>query len=432
MAKHEKNKAGLQKGISSIFKGISIPQTDDGREPSGTSAPERTDYIEPKPPVPDLQKSEAPKAYQATQTLPKAAPEHTDDNEPKQPTPEPQKIQTPKAYQATQTLPKAAPDHTDDNEPKQPTPEQQKIQTPKAYQATQTLPKAAPDHTDDNEPKQPTPEPQKTQASKTNQVTPSLTKAATAPQPKTEPVQRPKTEPVHLPEFVTAQQSKVVPAQRPKAEPVQKSKVVPAQQPKAEPVQQSKVVPTRQPKGDIDKDVSTKRPIVKISNQSFWQQIRGKLFQPKPGVSSVKQKAMVVMMPLLFIILIFMLFKGGVFGTSAGHTEVSAEDTASGVVTAGADTKIDWEIPAPYPATLRDPMRLVPVEIPQTDEQTETGKTIELIVKSILYSEDNPSAVINGRIVHEGEKIRDASVIKISKDSVEFEMNGKRWTQKVQ
>ena len=81
-----------------------------------------------------------------------------------------------------------------------------------------------------------------------------------------------------------------------------------------------------------------------------------------------------------------MLFNGGVFGTSAGHTEVSAEDTASGVVTAGADTKIDWEIPAPYPATLRDPMRLVPVEIPQTDEQTETGKTIELIVKSILYS----------------------------------------------
>jgi hypothetical protein len=377
MAKHEKNKAGLQKGISSIFKGVSIPQTDGDQEPSGTSAPERIDYTKPKPPVPDLQKS----------------------------------------------------------------------QTPKAYQATQTLPKAAPEHTDNTEPKQPTPEPQKTQAQKSYQVTPSLPKTATAPQPKTEPAQQSKAEPSHLPEFVTAQQSKVEPAQRPKAEPaqkpkvepaqgpkaepVQKPKVVPAQRPKAEPVRKPKVEPTQQPKADIDKNVSKKRPTVKISSQSFWQQIRGKLFQPKPGLSSAKQKVMVLMMPLLFIALIFMLFRGGVFGTSAGHTEVSTEDTAPGVVTDSANNKIDWEIPAPYPTTLRDPMRLVPVEVPQND-QIETKKTIEIIVKSILHSEDNPSAVISGRIVHEGEKIRDVNIIKINKESVEFEMNGKRWTQKVQ
>jgi len=222
------------------------------------------------------------------------------------------------------------------------------------------------------------------------------------------------------------QQSDVEPAQRPKAEPVQKPKVVP--------VRQSKAVPARQPKADIDKKVSKKSPTVKISSQSFWQQIRNKLFKPKPGVSTAKQKAMVVMMPLLFIVLIFMLFRGGVFGTSAEHTEASAEDTAPGVGTAGANTKIDWEIPEPYPTKLRDPMRLVPEETAQTEktEQTETGKTIEIIVKSILYSEDNPSAVISGRIVHKGDKIRNASVIKISKDNVEFEMNGKRWTQKVQ
>jgi len=360
MAKHEKNKAGLQKGISSIFKGVSIPQKDGDREPSGTSAPERTDYTEPKPPVTDLQKSEVPKAYQATQTLPKAAPEHT------------------------------------------------------AY----------------TEPKQPAPELQKTQASKTNQVTPSLPKAAPAPQSKAEPAQRPKAEPAHLPKFVTAQQSKVEPAQRPKAEPVQKPKVVPVQQPKAEVVQKPKVVPARQPKADIDKKVSKKRPTVKIRSQSFWQQIRDKLFQPKSGGSTAKQKAMVVMMPLLFIVLIFMLFRGGVFGTSAGHTEASTEEAAPGVATAGSNTEIEWEIPAPYPTTLRDPMRLVPVEIPQTG-QTQTRKTIKLIVKGILYSEDNPSAVIGNSIVHEGETIRGVSVIKISKDSVEFEMNGKRWTQKV-
>jgi len=361
MAKNEKNKAGLQKEISSIFKGVSIPQEDGDREPSDTSAPERTDYTKPKPPVPDLQKTEVPKAYQATQTLPKGAPEHT------------------------------------------------------GY----------------TEPKQPAPEPQKTQAQKSYQVTPSLPKAAPARQPKAELTQQTKAKPVHLPEFMKDQQSDVKPAQRPKVEPAQKPKVVPVQQSKAEPVQKPKVVPAQKPKADIDKKVSKKRPIVKISSQSFWQQIKNRLFQPKPGVSTAKQKAMVVMMPLLLIVLIFMLFRGGVFGTSAGHTEASTGDTASEVVTAGAKTKIDWEIPAQYPTTLRDPMQLVPVEVPQND-QTKTGKTIEIIVKSILYSEDNPSAVISGRILHEGEKIRNVSIIKISKDSVEFEMNGKRWNQKVQ
>ncbi len=362
MAEHKRNKAGLHKGISSIFKGVSIPQADGGQEPSGPPAPERTDCTEPKQPAPEPQKLDAPKAYQATQTLPKAAPEHT----------------------AT--------------EPKQPVPETQKPEAPKAYQATQTLPKAAP-----------------------------------AQQPKTEPAQQPK--------FVTAQQSNVEPVQQAKAEPVQKPKVVPAQQPKAVPVRQSKAVPvrqskavpTRQPKADIDKidkNVSKKSLTVKSTSQSFWQQIRNKLSKPKSDVSTTKQKATVVMIPLLFIVLIFMLFRGGVFGTSAGHIEAPVEDTASGVATAGTNTKIDWEVPAPYPTTLRDPMRLVPVETPQT-AQTETRKTIKLIVKGILYSEDNPSAVIGNSIVHEGETIRGVSVIKISTDSVEFEMNGKKWTQKV-
>ena len=348
MAEQKRNKAGLHKGISSIFKGVLIPQADGGQEPSGPPAPERTDCTEPKQPAPETQKPEAPKAYQAAQTLPKAAPEHT---------------------------------------------------------AT--------------EPKQPTPETQKTEAQKPYQVTPSLPKEATAPQSKAEPAQRPKTEltqqskakPVHLPEFVTAQQSNVEPAQRPKAVPVR----------------QSKVVPVRQPKADIDKKVSKKSPTVKISSKSFWQQIRNKLFKPKPGVSTTKQKATVVMIPLLFIVLIFMLFRGGVFGTSAGHTEAFVEDTAPGVGTAGANTKIDWDIPEPYPTTLRDPMRLVPV----ATALNETGKTIKLIVKGILYTEDNPSAVIGNSIVHQGETIRGVSVIKISQDSVEFEMNGKRWTQKV-
>ncbi|GAI39939.1 unnamed protein product, partial [marine sediment metagenome] len=61
----------------------------------------------------------------------------------------------------------------------------------------------------------------------------------------------------------------------------------------------------------------------------------------------------------------------------------------------------------------------------------QTG-TSGLIVKGIVYNEDNSSAVIGVQIVHEGDKVSGVTIIKINEKSVDFEMNGKRWTQKVQ
>lgn len=329
MSEQEKNKAGLHKEISSIFKGVPIPQTDGSQESSGTPAPERTDHTEPKPPATEPQRPEAPKPYQSMQSSPKAAPEHTDYTEPKPPAIEPQRPETPTSYQVTQSLPKA------------------------------------------------------------------------------EAVQETKAEPTHAPKFMTTQEPKVVPAQQ--------SKVEPAQQSKAD------IDDT-----DIEKNISQKGTTVTISSQTFWQRIEKKLFTPKPGVSTTRQKAMVVMVPLLLIALIFVFRQ--VFGTTVRKTEASAEDNVSSVATADLNTNIDWEIPALYPTTLRDPMQLGQVATAQTETRT-FGK---LIVKGIIYAEDNASAVIGNQIVHEGEKIRGVAVVKISKDSVELEMNGKRWIQKVQ
>lgn len=53
-------------------------------------------------------------------------------------------------------------------------------------------------------------------------------------------------------------------------------------------------------------------------------------------------------------------------------------------------------------------------------------------VTGILFSNDRPSAIIGYRIVHEGEAIRDVQVVKIHKDKVEFEKDGRRWTQTIQ
>lgn len=53
-------------------------------------------------------------------------------------------------------------------------------------------------------------------------------------------------------------------------------------------------------------------------------------------------------------------------------------------------------------------------------------------VTGILFSNDRPSAIIGYRIVHEGETIHDVQVVKIHKDKVEFEKDGRRWTQTIQ
>ena len=52
------------------------------------------------------------------------------------------------------------------------------------------------------------------------------------------------------------------------------------------------------------------------------------------------------------------------------------------------------------------------------------------VVGGILYEKDNPSAIIDGKILKEGETIHGVKVIKIYEDKAEFEKNSQRWMQK--
>lgn len=174
--------------------------------------------------------------------------------------------------------------------------------------------------------------------------------------------------------------------------------------------------PAKDPKAD-----GITKPFRQMSWQRAWERIRNKAFGPKLGVSTTRQKTMAVLIPLLFIILIFMLIK--VFNAPL-HRTSSASSFAPTNAIAATDNEIDWQRPAPYPKTLRDPM-----QPGSASAQADAGG---IIVKGILYSQDNPSAIIANQIVHEGEKISGVTIVKINKDSVDFEMNGKSWTQKVQ
>ena len=54
------------------------------------------------------------------------------------------------------------------------------------------------------------------------------------------------------------------------------------------------------------------------------------------------------------------------------------------------------------------------------------------VITGILYSKERPSTIIDGQIVHEGDTIHSVKVVKIHRDKIEFEKNGRKWKQKVQ
>jgi hypothetical protein len=157
--------------------------------------------------------------------------------------------------------------------------------------------------------------------------------------------------------------------------------------------------------------------------------VKSKLLTPKDGVSATKQKVMVVLIPVLFIALIFVFIRVFSQPQKVAGPKKSAIAKASEVA---AGKKIEWKIPEPYPTTLRDPMQFGPAAAAQTDQTDQIIDTSGIVVKGIVYSEIHPCAIIGDKILHLGDKVSGVTIVKIHENSVEFEVNGKKWTQKVQ
>ncbi|MFC1792758.1 hypothetical protein ACFL3Q_04145 [Planctomycetota bacterium] len=174
-------------------------------------------------------------------------------------------------------------------------------------------------------------------------------------------------------------------------------------------------------------------PFIEETSDGLLQQIKNKLFTPKPGSSPAKQKAMVIMVPVLAIIMIFVFRQ--VLSKAPSQTEGAGTDDAP-VVVANADTgdEIDWKIPEPIAIITRDPIKLPDESNTQNTEQgngtTGNDTTGTIIVRDIVYSRDKPSAVIGSKIVYVGDTINDVTILKINRDSIEFEdKDGDRWEQ---
>ena len=71
-------------------------------------------------------------------------------------------------------------------------------------------------------------------------------------------------------------------------------------------------------------------------------------------------------------------------------------------------------------------------ELPSPDlESSPANKKEEILVTSIVHSEQGASAVVYDKIVYEGDMIGDYKVVKIHRDKVDFEKDGESYTKQV-
>ena len=135
------------------------------------------------------------------------------------------------------------------------------------------------------------------------------------------------------------------------------------------------------------------------------EHIRRRLFAPRLGVNYSRQKKMVMLIPVLSIVLLVVLNKlHGVPLLGSEWLRLGTYETMVGDIVKSGFSSIEDDSQHP----------------------------VRLKVRGIAYSYDSPSAVIGTTIVHEGDVVLGATVVRISRGSVECEVNGETWTQKVQ
>jgi hypothetical protein len=57
--------------------------------------------------------------------------------------------------------------------------------------------------------------------------------------------------------------------------------------------------------------------------------------------------------------------------------------------------------------------------------------TSKVKVTGIMYYDENPAALISGRVVYEGDVVEGCKVVKIHEDRVDFQKNGNQFTEKL-
>jgi hypothetical protein len=165
---------------------------------------------------------------------------------------------------------------------------------------------------------------------------------------------------------------------------------------------------------------------------SISSQVKKALFGSSKGSLDPRQKKMAGLVGVLCVVFGGVMFfsLGGV-----GQSKAAAADpTEEAVVQSPGTQKTvqDWTSPRPLPADLRDATSITSRQADPTGDAFANSDSGELAVKGIVFSQNKPSAIINSEILTEGQTINGVTIVRITKDAVEFKSNDKQWTQQVQ
>ena len=162
-------------------------------------------------------------------------------------------------------------------------------------------------------------------------------------------------------------------------------------------------------------------------------QIRKIIFGSSKSTLDAHQKKMAVLVAVLCVVFGGVMFVslGGVGQAKATAAENTTEEPA-GQNQGTKKTAQDWKSPQPLPADLRDAASTASKQTASSSDSAQATASGDLVVKGIVFSRNKPSAIINNQILTEGETFNGVTIVKITKETVEFKANDKQWTQQVQ
>lgn len=143
-----------------------------------------------------------------------------------------------------------------------------------------------------------------------------------------------------------------------------------------------------------------------------------------------RQKTMTALVGILSVVFIgVMVVSLGGIGQS-GAAPVKKDEAVAEPKISRFDPE-SWVFPEPLPSQMRNPL-VIPKPQTLPEDPLAVVNTPMLAVRGIVYSDTKPTAIIGDQVAVEGQTLYGTTVVKISRDSVEFEKDGKRWIQHVQ
>jgi hypothetical protein len=192
------------------------------------------------------------------------------------------------------------------------------------------------------------------------------------------------------------------------------------------------------PKTEPDEYVkSESKQATKFGNSPVYSRIAevAKKNIEKEALADTKRKKIATVLAcVLSVIFIFTIWNA--FKTPATVRQPMPEKKVSAPV---IDRKpapkdaiaISWKEPDALPSAMRDPMQVVPVTNAAPGQPQPVSINV-VVVKGIVFSADKPAAIVNNKIVYQGQAVDGVTVSKINKDSIEFASQGKTWSQTVE